>query len=248
MTGRKPTRPGQPAVAASPAHTARLLKADLHIHTARSGDSDISAYDIMEQARANRLDVVGVVDHNTCQGAIEAKRLAANEFPGLVVLVGQEVRTSEGEIIIFGVEKDLARDRPLLETCKAAKKLGGFIVIPHPFDITRHGVGKHARGILPYIDAVEVLNSKSVWKRFNSNARAFAEVHSLSMVAGSDAHFPQYIGMAYTLIDVGKLEFTEKDVYAAIRAGKTAVSGKAAGIFNVNLISRAKYLIKNARK
>lgn len=237
MTGRKPTN--------QPARAARLLRADLHIHTARSGDSDISAYDIMEQARANSLDIVGVVDHNTCQGAIEAKRLAANEFPGLVVLAGQEVRTSEGEIIIFGVEKDLARDRPLLETCKAAKKLGGFIVIPHPFDITRCGVGKHARGILPYIDAVEVLNSKSVWKRFNLRAQEFAEKHGKPMVAGSDAHFPQYIGMCYTAIEAGP---DEQSIYAAIRAGRTACSGKVAGISNVNLISRAKYLIKNARK
>jgi hypothetical protein len=222
-----------------------LLKADLHIHTARSGDSDISAEDIIQQAIVNELDVVGVVDHNTTKGGKETKKLAKKESPKLIVLVGQEVKTKEGEIIVFGLEKDLQKKKPLIETIKKAGARKGFIIIPHPFDVTRYGIGKHVRDIIPYIDAVEVFNAKSVWKRFNANARAFAEEHNLPMVAGSDAHFPSYIGMAYTLIESRP---DEKAIYNAIKKGKTVVSGKTAGLINRNLLSRIKYLFRNVGK
>ncbi|RLI97705.1 MAG: hypothetical protein DRO99_02650 [Candidatus Aenigmatarchaeota archaeon] len=221
--------------------TTKVLKADFHVHTAMSGDSDISCHDIIREARLNYLDVVGVVDHNTTRGAIETRELASREMPGLLILVGQEVKTESGEIMVFGIEKDLPPDRPLLDTCKAAKKLGGFIVAPHPFDFTRHGIGGRISEIRGYLDAVEVLNSKSIWKRFNEKAKEFAFENRLPMVGGSDAHFPQYIGMCYTL--VGSRPY-EDEIYSAIRDGRTLCSGKVSGILNKNMVSRLKYLIR----
>jgi predicted metal-dependent phosphoesterase TrpH len=241
MTHKKKARkrPGRP----------KILKADLHIHTARSGDSDISAWDVLEQARASKLDVVGITDHNTTKGGLETKRIAVRESPRLTVLVGQEVMTDSGEIIVFGIDKTLPRKEPLVETCKRARRLGGLIVVPHPFDVVRHGIGKRAREIIPYIDAVEVLNSKSVWKRFNRNARAFAQEHGLPMVAGSDAHLPQYIGMAYTLIEVkGMKKPTEKGIYHAIKSGKTACSGRVAGLSSTVLVGRMMKLVRKIRR
>jgi predicted metal-dependent phosphoesterase TrpH len=205
----------------------KALKADLHIHTAHSGDSDISAWDIIEHARVSELDIVGVTDHHTIKGAVETKKLAAKEFPSLIVLIGQEVKTKSGEIIIFGLEKDIPRKLPLKETCQTARKMGGFVVIPHPYDRLRGGIGGKIKDIVPYIDAVEVLNSKSIWKRFNKKARDFAIANRLPMIAGSDAHIPQYIGACYTLIDSAP---NEKSIYAAIKAGKTQVSGNVVGL------------------
>lgn len=208
----------------------RILKADLHIHTAHSGDSDISAWDIIDQARANGLDIVAVTDHNTTRGALETRKLAAKEFPELIVLIGQEVRTSAGEIIVIGVDDDIPKNLSLEKTCKIAKKQNGFIIAPHPFDKIREGIGNKIIDVISYIDAVEVLNSKSLWKRFNKKAREFAEEYGLPMVAGSDAHIPQYIGSAYTLIKQEKAgKPTEKGIYDAIKAGKTITSGNVVG-------------------
>jgi predicted metal-dependent phosphoesterase TrpH len=228
----------------------RILKADLHIHTAHSGDSDISAWDIIEQARANDLDVVGVTDHHAVKGGIETTQLAAKEFPGLIVLVGQEVKTKSGEIIVFGLGKDIPRKKSLTETCKLARKSGGFIVIPHPFDRLRGGIGGRIRDIVPYIDAVEVLNSKSIWKRFNKKARDFAKRHRLAMIAGSDAHIPQYIGACYTLVETesGKQEPTERDIFSAIKAGKTVCSGNVVGLRGACLLVRMKRIARKLRR
>jgi len=239
-----PKKPSKP-VKKKQNKTTRTLMADLHMHTARSGDSDISAWNIIEQARAKNLDVVGVTDHNTTKGALETRQLAAKEFPGLIVLIGQEVRTNSGEIIVFGLNTDLPKNRPLVETCKKAKGLGGFIIVPHPFDKIRQGIGSKIIRVLPYIDAIEVLNSKSLWKRFNKRARDFAEARRLPMVAGSDAHIPQYIGSCHTFIEVGKIKPTEKDIYKAIKAGNTAVSGNVVGLRGAGIRAR---LIKFKRK
>jgi hypothetical protein len=60
------------------------------------------------------------------------------------------------------------------------------------------------------------------------------------MVAGSDAHFPEHIGMCYTII---YSEPDEQSIYDAIRSGQTAVSGKTSGLLNKNLISRMRHLV-----
>lgn len=223
----------------------KILKADLHIHTAHSGDSDISSWDIIEMARDHGLDVVGVTDHHSIRGGIETKNLAKKEFPELIVLVGQEVKTKSGEIIIFGLEKDIPRGLPLEETCKRARKAGGFIVMPHPYDRLRGGIGGRIKEVIEYIDAVEVLNSKSVWKRFNKKARDFAEAHKLPMIAGSDAHIPQYIGCCYTLIDAKP---DEKSIYMAIKAGRTEVSGTVVGLRGAGFRARFGKIAKKMRK
>ena len=223
----------------------KILKADLHIHTAHSGDSDISSWDIIEMAAEHGLDVVGVTDHHSVLGGIETRMVARKEMPELIVLVGQEVKTKSGEIIIFGVEKDIPRGLPLEETCRRSRKAGGFIVMPHPYDRLRGGIGGKIKEIIEYIDAVEVLNSKSVWKRFNKKARDFAEAHKLPMVAGSDAHIPQYIGSCYTLIDA---QPDEKSIYAAIKAGITEVSGEVVGLRGAGFRARFGKMIKKIRR
>jgi len=216
----------------------KALKADLHMHTRHSSDSNISPEDILKQARLKGLDVVGVTDHNTTQGALETKKLAAKFFPGLVVLVGQEVRTNEGEIIVFGIGGRLPKKMPLEATLEDARKKGGFIIVPHPFDKIRGGIGKkNLQKVMNHVDAVEVLNSKSILKRFNKNAREFAEANKLPMVAGSDAHMQQYIGTCYTMIMSAP---NEKEIYKAIRSGKTACMGHAVGLRGSGIIARMK--------
>ena len=223
-------------------------KADLHTHTFHSGDSPNSAKDLVEAAKKTQLDIIGVTDHNTTDGAIEVRALAKKESPGLLVLIGQEVRTLSGEIIIFGIEKNLPKKRPLIETIKLAKKQNGFIIAPHPFDIVRNGIGKSLDDVKKDIDAIEVINSKSVWSRFNKKALEFADQFNIPKVAGSDAHFPEYVGKCYTLIQVAKPTFSEQDIYNSIRAGKTICSGRTIGLINMNMFRRAKYLVHSIRK
>lgn len=211
------------------------IKADFHIHTHHSKDSGASASAILDAARKAGLDVIGITDHKTTKGALEVRSIAKGRpFTSrgggkLLVLVGQEVRTMSGEIIVFGPEKDMPSKLRLKDACAMAKAMGGFVVVPHPFDITRHGVGKDMFSAMDYIDAIEVLNARCLPNRFNRKALEFAQEHEFPVVSGSDAHFPDEIGGCFTELEInGKL--TEKAVFEAVASGRTKISGRRSGV------------------
>ena len=178
---------------------------DFHIHSSHSYDCNVPVKQIIAEAKKKRLDIIGITDHGTRQGGLEAERIAR----GIQVLVGQETKTKQGDVIIFGLEEDLEGEQDVAKTCKKARSLGGFIIIPHPFDPMRRGIGKSIEKIVKFIDAVEVFNSKCFFDWSNRKAEAFAEQHELPGLAGSDAHKLEEVGMAHTLV--------EGDPFEAIR-------------------------------
>ncbi len=195
------------------------LKADLHIHTCYSTkDAETKPEELVKRARELGLDVIGVTDHGTTKGALDTQR-AARGRP--LVLIGQEVRTKQGEIIVFGPRLDIEQKLDLLETCRIAKKLGGFIIIPHPFDSLRQGVCSRIKDIKKYIDAVEVYNPRSVFNYFNKKAKTFASKNNLPGVAGTDAHFPEELGSTATLIKAKKP--TLEEIFKAIKNKQTSI-------------------------
>ncbi|WP_058366027.1 CehA/McbA family metallohydrolase [Haloparvum sedimenti] len=98
------------------------------------------------------------------------------------------------------------------------------------------------------VDAVEVFNAWLFTGYRNRKARRFATVHDLPGVAASDAHTLQYVGRAFTEVEVegaaSAAEVTAADVLDAIRAGSTTVSGKRAPV----PMAARHYAIAAARK
>lgn len=191
----------------------KTLRADLHVHTCYSyKDAETKPEELVKKARELGLDVIGVTDHGTTKGALDTQR-AAHGKP--LVLIGQEVRTKQGEIIVFGPRLDIEQKLDLLETCKIAKKLGGFIIIPHPFDPLRQGVGSRIENIKKHIDAIEVYNPRSIFSCFNKKAATFASENNLPAIAGTDAHFPEELGSVTTMIRVKKP--TGEEIFRAVK-------------------------------
>ncbi|NIO22421.1 MAG: PHP domain-containing protein [Candidatus Aenigmarchaeota archaeon] len=205
----------------------RVLRADFHVHTYHSLDSNLTPKSIIDRAKEIGLDVVGVVDHGSVEGGKETETLARKVAKDLIVFAGEEIRTSEGEIMAFNIDRTIPQLMDLIETCEIVKKLGGFIVLPHPFDRLRGCVGKSAHKIVKYVDAVEGFNARSVRNGFNKKAVKFSKENGLPLVAGSDAHFSEEIGKGITLIDS---EWGKEGVLKAIRSGKTEISGEKSGI------------------
>ncbi len=203
-----------------------MLKADLHIHTLYSGDSSLKPAQILSRAIEIGLDVVGIVDHNGQRGGIEAKRIARDY--GVVVLVGQEIRTVQGEIAIFGLTHKLPTHQDIIQTCRLAKSKGGLIILPHPFDRFRHSVGSNAEKIVQFVDAVEVFNSHCLMASSNRAATEFAKQHSLPGLAVSDAHRLAEIGSAITYIDARP---DQDSIFDSIRTGKVAIKAGRSGLF-----------------
>ena len=104
------------------------------------------------------LNCIAITDHNTIVGALEVQRIAPFK-----VIVGEEIGSSEGEVTGLFLKEEVPRGLPPVETARRIKSQGGLVSIPHPFDRFRRGVISR-RGLddlLPYVDIVEVFNSRN---------------------------------------------------------------------------------------
>ncbi len=192
------------------------LKVDIHIHTSYSRDSRASPESMVKYALEMGFDTIAVTDHGTVSGALEAEQFARGTR--LLVIPGQENLTLEGELIVLGLRKTLSSGRPLLETARQARESGGFVIVPHPFDPMRNGVGNAITPCLKYIDAIEVFNARTIFRRFNEKALSFTRSHNLPGVVGSDSHFPEEMGGTYMLVRAPR---ETRAILDAIRSGKT---------------------------
>lgn len=187
----------------------KFLKMDLHIHSSHSPDSRASTKDIVAWARKKGLDIIAITDHGTRAGSLEALKMAR----GIRVLVGQEVKTRQGDLLIYDVGEDLQEGEDIVRTCKKAQSLGGFIIVPHPFDPMRQGAGQSLDRIVKYVHAIEGFNSRCFFSWSNKKAEDFALAKAIPAVASSDAHSPENVGRAYTIME-------GKDPFQAIREGR----------------------------
>lgn len=185
---------------------------DLHIHSQHSFDSKASPQDILAEAKRKGLHIIGVTDHGTRKGALEIKKLAK----GIQVLVGQEVKTEQGDILVFNIDQDLEQGLDVEKTCRQAKELGGFIIIPHPFDPLRQVTGKATEKIVKYVDCIEGFNAKCFFGWSNKKAQEFAASRRLPAIASSDAHRPEEVGSAFTLVE-------GDDVFQSIKEGRISM-------------------------
>ncbi len=194
------------------------LKVDMHVHTRHSQDSDTDPAELVRKAAELGFDAIAVTDHLTTRGAIEAEETARRIGSDLIVFIGQEAMTRQGEILVYGMREDIAPEQDIVKVCREAKGKGGFLIVPHPFDAMRKGVGSRIYSILDYVDAVEGFNARTVMGRFNRKAREFVSEEGIPSVAGSDAHFLEEFGMTYNLVRSGK---SREGILEAIRSGST---------------------------
>lgn len=201
----------------------RDLKVDFHMHSYFSADSNLSPTEILKYAKRAGLDAIAVTDHNTIEGGKAVRKLSKD----LMVIVGSEIKTDGGDIIGLSLKKDIPSGLSPLETCKLIKKQGGLVIIPHPFDKFRSGIGAETVKIVKYIDALEIFNARIMFGKFNEEARIFAKRHGLPGVAGSDSHFAFEIGSAYTMVHSGK---NISEILNAVKNGQTFITGRKTGI------------------
>jgi predicted metal-dependent phosphoesterase TrpH len=169
---------------------------DLHCHTSASFDSLARPRDQVRAAAARGLTHLAITDHDRIDGALEARDHAPD---GLTVIVGEEVKTADGDLICLFLERPLAPGRPAIETIAATREQGGLVGVPHPFDRHRSSLLREARlaSFVGLIDWVETWNARVVGRSGNEQAAVFALEHGLPGVAVSDAHSTLEVGVAY---------------------------------------------------
>ncbi len=187
-------------------HAEPELFADFHVHTHHSKDCAMGVEEILERAAEVGLDVIAVTDHNEIAGGLEAQAVA--ERYGVRVIVGEEVKTVEGEVIGLFLRERIPPGLTFAETIARIKEQGAVVYVPHPFDRMHSVPGSTLlKANLTDIDVIEVFNSRIAYPGFNERAVRFAQRHRVPAAAGSDAHVLPGLGTALT----GMGEFTGPD-------------------------------------
>jgi hypothetical protein len=172
-------------------------KIELHCHTAASKDSLVKVKDLIKTARKRGIDRLAITDHNTIRGALYAKTLDPE-----LIIVGEEILTTKGELLAFFVNEELPRGLTPDEAIKRLRDQNAFISVSHPFDQFRHGWQlDDLKEITPLIDAIEIFNARSFIKSMNNDAKEYAQKNNLLGTVGSDAHLLLEVGRASQLVD-----------------------------------------------
>lgn len=175
-----------------------MIRLEFHCHTVFSKDSLTSPQKLVRTCRRKGIDRVVVTDHNTIAGARAAQALDPE-----LVIVGEEIMTTRGEILAAFLTEEVPPFLSPQETLKRLKEQGAFISVSHPFDRLRNGAWQEADllEILPDVDAIEVFNSRCMDPQFNRDAREFAEKHNVAGTVGSDAHAAFELGRSLLLLE-----------------------------------------------
>lgn len=224
------------------------MKCDLHVHTGYSYDSSASPKEMVDEAIKRGIDCLAITDHEKIKGAQEAIEYAKGK--PILIIPGIEVKTKEGDILALNVKEEVPKGLLAKETIKRIKEIGGMAIIPHPFGWTCSFKGK-LEDLVSEINGIEVLNA-SLFGKGNKKTFDFCKKYNLPFTAGSDAHFPNFIGRAYLEIPGNNLSIEE--ILNQIKNKNVKIGGREASFFEKILdhtkrgLAKIQYVRRKKRK
>jgi predicted metal-dependent phosphoesterase TrpH len=173
---------------------------DLHCHTSASFDSLANPMAVARAAAARGLTHLAITDHDCIDAALRVHDIAP---AGLKIIVGEEVKTTDGDLIAVFLREAVRPGLSAVETISAIREQGGLVGVPHPFDRTR-GYGRKSGArleeIAGLVDWIEAYNARVVGGSANERAALFALERGLPALAGSDSHTVIEVGVAYNVV------------------------------------------------
>ena len=193
------------------------VRVDLHLHSSASFDCRVAPLQVARRCAELGLSPVFLTDHDGIDGA----RLLVEA--GKDAIVGEEILTTEGELIGLFLSGTVPARLSPEATVAAIKEQGGLVYLEHPYDTTRRNLREAAiERIEDQIDIVEVFNGRS---RPEDNRRAEELRSTLGVAAGagSDAHTLGEIGGVYLEMEAFD---GAHDFLAKLRSAKLVTAGK----------------------
>lgn len=217
----------------------KWVRVELHLHTRASEDSLVQIEDLLKHCDRIGIDRVAITDHNQIENALKAKAMAPDR-----VIVGEEIETTQGELIGYFMTEQVPPGLPPMAAITRLRAQGALISVAHPFDTTRtqHWDKNDLLAITPHIDAIETFNARCLSNKPNQVAEAFAKEYGLLETVGSDAHSLWEVGRA--CLTLPAFEEAEGFKVGLAKAEKTT---KLSSPF-VHLFSRYAVLYKKLNK
>ena len=217
------------------------FRGDLHAHTFYS-DGSWTIKSLLDYAAANNLDFIGITEHNTFAHHFEINQLTP-QYKNLLVLRGEEVTTYGGHFNVWGLPTDALIDfrvmpkdaTRLRQSIERVRQLNLLASLNHPTALC--GGCDWSYGDWEKMDSVEIWNG--AWDAQDEAAlvkwdELLQQGSRITAIGSSDSHappVPEYkngspLGAPTT--NVGMKNLTQKDLLAAIKAGRVWVSASPA--------------------
>jgi predicted metal-dependent phosphoesterase TrpH len=178
---------------------------DLHVHTyPASPCSSATEDELIQEAKRIGLDAICFTDHNFVWDP--ARIAALRKKHKFLILRGNEITTDQGDMLVFGFDKDIKGVISLESLRQEVIAANGFMIAAHPFrgfltfDVAHVGMTPEKameRPLFKQVDALEVLNGK-VTPKENKFARQVAKGLNMPATGGSDAHEVVEVGQYAT--------------------------------------------------
>ena len=204
-----------------PANIVRMLKVELHAHTANDPEDFVphTVERLVDRVAELGYDAVAITLHN--------RQLDVEPY--------REYARSRDIVLIPGVDRSIAGCHVLLSNFPAVAteavhtfddlamlrtESDGLVVAPHPYfpvpSCLRQELDRHP----DLFDAVELHALYSGCVDFNRRARAWARAHGKPLVGNGDIHRLGQLGTTWSLVDA---EPDPDAICAAIKAGRVDV-------------------------
>ncbi|MDZ7785912.1 MAG: PHP domain-containing protein [Candidatus Saccharibacteria bacterium] len=171
-----------------------MFKTDLHTHSEHSYDGGITLKQYQRTLEDGVLDYIAITDHNRIDFAQKAR-----EALGDRIIVGEEIMTTEGEIIGLFLTNEVRPHQTPADTISAIKQQNGIVYVPHPFETVRKGL--HPETIEKHtaeIDLIEVCNGRAFLQNRGEQALVWSRINNVPGAASSDAHGHKGLGKTYS--------------------------------------------------
>lgn len=186
---------------------------DMHVHEKTySKCSHMSLDDIIEKGKKIGLAGICITDHDSMglSEMVYEYRKRAKDF---LVLIGSEILTYEGDILIYGLNSAPKHRMHVSDLLDLVDNEGGVAIAAHPYRENARGLGDRVKK-LEKLDGIEGLNGNTSYTN-NHKAIEIARIRNEPFFGGSDAHVLENVGK-YATKFFGKIR-NEQDLITAIK-------------------------------
>lgn len=179
------------------------MRLECHVHTKYSRDSFQFHWLLYVMCRIKKINCIAITEHNRIDGAKAFDQYCRSRGGKVKVIIGEEIMTTEGEIIGLFIDELVNPFMSVEETIIDIKKQNGIVYIPHPYDLKRSDTVLKENAIKKYsnlFDVMEVHNGRNVSKEYDEKQMALSKKYNIMPIIGSDAHTFFEIGRNYLVM------------------------------------------------